>query len=249
MRRRMSMVGYPMAAVAVVSLGIGLGAGLGQPGGGGNPARAAVAHCGRSCISMYSRRLGPGLTMNTAIPANTGLGGKVGSKLNLSEAADELPDGDFTLSFTSQVLQFCGTDDGDYFAPVSHVCQHDANFPIVEAEWTPYGNSTGLCVGVAVANRAGQKVTLRPCGVSDHTLWIADVAHGTGGDCHGARHYCPWMNASDSSFRSPQVLTMDGATHGPADQLRLTPMNTLTAGHRTRAWNNQLFAIAANKNG
>ncbi len=246
MRRRMSMVGYPMAAVAVVSLGLGLG--LGRSASGGDPARAAIAHCGHSCISTYSRRLGPGLTMNTAIPANTGSGGKVGSKLDLSQAADELPDGAFTLSFTSQVLQFCGTDQGDYFAPDSFVCQHDANFSIFEAEWTPYGNSTGLCVGVATANRAGQNVTLRRCGVSDHTLWIADAAHGTGGDCHGAKDFCPWMNASDNSFRAPQVLTVDGSTHGPADQLRLTPMNTLTAGSLTRAWNNQLFAFVPNKN-
>lgn len=252
MRRRISMVSYTTAAAIVVAgLGAGLGLGAGVPGGGGGltaGALASVANCGPACFSLYTRRLGSGSTMNVAMAANNGTGGKVGRKLNLGSAADKLPDGDFMMSFTGQVSQFCGTDPADVFGPDSYICSHDSNFAVFEAQWSPYGNSTGLCAGVAASNVASESVTLRSCGVSAHTLWIADAAHGTGGGCQGAGHFCPWMNASDNSFRTPQVLTMDGSTSAPADQLRLAPMNLRTISNKSRAWANQLFAFAPNPN-
>src|SRR5262249_14282336 len=92
-------------------------------------------------------------------------------------------DGDFTMPFAGHVRQFCGTDKHDFFAPGSYVCQHDSSFSIFEVQWSPYGDSSDLCAGVAKANESGENVTLRTCGTSDHTLWIPDATHGTGGDC------------------------------------------------------------------
>jgi hypothetical protein len=269
MRKRYSPVTFAMiAAVAAAGLVVGLSSGLGR---GHAVARAAnpqvrhapheivrapaersgtsasggagVARCAGSCFIMYSRRTGQTATMNAVIPSDDGSGGQIGRKLNLRNAASRMPDGDFEMSFIAHVGQFCGTDVHDFFGPGSYLCQHDSNYSVFEAEWAPYGNSTSLCAGVAIPNQPGEAITLRTCGASDHTLWIANQANGSGGNCRGAENYCPWMNGSDSSFRSPYVLTLDSSTMTPGNQLRLSPENLLPAGNQGRAWNNQEFAF------
>jgi len=187
--------------------------------------------------------LSSGNVMNAVVPAGNGTGGKVGRKVNMRLAAAKLPAGDFSFSFIAKVWQFCGTDQHDFFRPASYLCTRDQNFWVFEAEWSPYGNSSGLCAGVAIANKIGEDVTLRPCGANDHTLWIANQASGSGGNCRGSADYCPWMNASDSNFRSPNVLTLDSSTKSPADQLRLYQEKLLPAGNQGRARNNQEFAF------
>jgi hypothetical protein len=261
------------AAVVIVGLGVGLGLGLGLPGRASQPSaaqagnprldsgQASRAHgtdrqpvgpgqpadagrvCGRFCFLLYTRRLGPGTTMNAVVPADNGGGAKIGRKVNMQVAADRMPDGNFTMSYIARVSQFCGTDVHDFFGPGSYLCLHESNFWVFEAQWSPYGADSGLCAGVAVADQIGEDITLRPCGVSDHTLWIADQANGTGGNCRGSASYCPWMNGSDNSFRHPQVLTLDSATTSPVDQLRLNPEQLLPPGNGGRAWNNQEFAF------
>ncbi len=181
--------------------------------------------------------------MNAVVPDGSGSVGKVGSKVNLKLAAAKLPTGDFSFSFIARVAQFCGIDQNDFFGPGSYVCTHDPNFWVFEVGWSPYGNSSGLCAGIAVANKIGENVTLRPCGRNDHTLWIANQANGSGGNCRDSVTYCPWMNAADSNFRTPNVLTLDSATKSPTDQLRLYPEHLLPVGANGRAWNNQEFAI------
>ena len=180
--------------------------------------------------------------MNVAIAANNGTGGRVGRKINLQSAADHGPDGDFTMSFAGRVSQFCGSDVHDFFSQASYVCSRDSEFWVFEAQWAPYGNSSGLCAGLASPDSLGESITLRKCGINDRTLWIANQANGTSGHCRGAANYCPWMNASDNIFRNPQVLTMDGATLKPGNQLRLAPQALLPSGNNGRAWNNQEFA-------
>jgi hypothetical protein len=271
--RRINVIGYcATAAVAVagVAVGLVLGSGSGSPEAASHHIRGTAAetsvqapgsipgpasspmqaaHCGALCVSLSSSRLGADLTLNVAMTDNNGQGGKAGRKLNVRTGADVLPDGDFSLSFDGRVSQFCGTDAHDYFAPTTYVCANDSGFAAFEVQWTPFGQSTGLCAGVAVANKAAENVTLRPCGASDHTLWIADAAHGTGHGCRSAGNNCPWMNASDSSFRKPFVLTLNGATTAPADQLRLAPMNLKATGAQVRAFTNQLFTFVPNKDG
>ncbi|HET9894077.1 MAG TPA: hypothetical protein VFQ44_04020 [Streptosporangiaceae bacterium] len=54
------------------------------------------------------------------------------------------------------------------------------------------------------------------------------------------------MNASDDNFRQPDVLTVDGSTQAPGDQLRLLSMNLLSTGADSHAWSNQEFAFFRN---
>ncbi len=247
MRMRLSVVGCLLtAAVAVVGLRVGYGPSDEAASAAGTAAKGvaggAVGGCGKHCFLLYARRPGLAFTMNVAMAANNGTGGRVGRKINLRSAADHGPDGDFTMSFIGRVSQFCGSDTHDFFSLESYVCTRDSDFWVFEAQWAPYGNSTGLCAGLAAPNLTGESITLRRCGVNDRTLWIANQANGTDGHCRGPEHYCPWMNASDNNFRNPQVLTMDGATLSPGNQLRLAPQNLLPPGNNGRAWNNQEFA-------
>jgi hypothetical protein len=250
MRVRLSVVGYVMTAAIAVA---GLGAGLGLAGGtsaavaaravpAALAAPAAAQGCGAHCFLLYARRPGQAFTMNVAIPADDGTGGRVGRKINLASAAAHGPDGDFTMSFIGPVSQFCGSDVHDFFSLGSYVCDHDSDFWMFEAQWAPFGNSSGLCAGLASPNMAGESITLRECGVNDRTLWIANQSNGTDRHCRGPANYCPWMNASDNNFRNPAVLTMDGATISPGNQLRLAPQALLPPGNNGQAWNNQEFA-------
>ena len=210
----------------------------GLPGGAGQPVPASDG-CGGVCVSLNSRKLGNRPTINTYIPDGVVQGSQAGRKINMQAGADRLPTGDFTQSLLARVSVFCGTDPHDFFAPGSYVCTHDGSFWAIEAEWSPYGNSSGLCAGVATAN-PDQTVILRPCGVSAHTLWIMDLANGIGRGCRMARGYCPWMNASDHNFRNPLVLTVDASTSAPADLLRIEP-EQMAAGGSNRAADNQQF--------
>jgi hypothetical protein len=262
MRKRLYVTYAAAAVAAAAGLGIGLSFGLGS---GQDAARAAnpqavhaphevvrgtptgadtgsahVSRCGKTCFVMYSRRFGVSATINAVIPSNDGSGGKVGRKINLQNAASRMPDGDFEMSYIAHVWQFCGTDVHDFFGPGSYICRQDSNYSVFEAEWAPDGNSTDLCAGVAIPNQAGEAITLRPCGENYRTLWIANQADGSGGNCRGAENYCPWMNGSDSSFRAPYVLTLDSSTSSPGNQLRLSQENLLPQGG---AWNNQEFAF------
>ncbi len=230
MRMRMGVIGTVVTA-AVTLAGVGAW-----------PAGAVAKGCGKDCFLLYARRPGQAFTMNVAMAANNGTGGRVGRKVNLQSAADHGPDGDFTMSFIGRVSQFCGSDGHDFFSLESYVCTRDSDFWVFEAQWAPYGNSSGLCAGLAAPDKAWEGITLRPCGVNDRTLWIANQANGIDGHCRGALHYCPWMNASDNNFRRPQVLTMNGASPAPGNQLVLAPQSLLPPGNAGRAWNNQEFA-------
>jgi len=252
MRGRMGVLGYSIAgAVVVAGLSAGLGLGLGltrapaQPVGAraAGLVRPASGACGQGCVLLYSLRLGQASTINAYIPSDDGRGGQVGRKITMRRAAARTPDGHFTLSFVARVSQFCGIDAHDFFSLGSYVCNHDSNYWVFEAQWTPYGNSSGFCAGVAIPDKSGENITLRPCGVDDRTLWIASQANGSGGNCRGPVSFCPWMNASDNNFRHPQVLTLDGASWSPNNQLRLAPEQLLPQGNNGRAWSNQEFAV------
>ena len=81
MRIRLSVAGYVLtAAVAVAGIGVGAGVSRASTGHDG----AAAGGCGRHCFLLYARRPGQAFTMNVAIAANNGTGGRVGRKINLA---------------------------------------------------------------------------------------------------------------------------------------------------------------------
>ncbi len=119
---------------------------------------------------------------------------------------------------------FCG----QIISPVSYAClNYPSTYPVFESDWSPYGNQTDLCVGVRTPVRAGEPVTLRPCGVSAATLWVGDLHHSV---VSNGRLYTPWVNAADPNVSHPLVLSVDDGTYLPENRLRVQRLNLLTGG-------------------
>jgi hypothetical protein len=247
MRKRFTKAFYAVSAAAVITASVGASAGV---------ATAATSHpkdtvaCGSSCVSLFSDQLGSSVTQNAFVNGDTGAGGRVGTPVNLHVAGNFRPNGDFTRSIDGFVFQFCGFLANDFFSPTSFICTHYPFFVVSEFNWSPFGNQSGLCTGVARAI-AGEQVTLRPCGVSANTLWIADRINSTQGtNClvptgqpvapgDPSVNFCPLINGGDTNFSQPLVLTLNTGTNKPTNQLQLS--RELLVGNIARS--NQQWAF------
>jgi hypothetical protein len=251
MRNRFGRALCGLAASAAVTTAIGM-VGAGVASAGTHHAKPnATAACSDNCLDVNSFELGHGTIMNAYIHGDTGLGGKVGQKVNLKFASDSHPNEDFTDYAVSNgtqetVADFCNAWPAPQsFNPLSYVCQNYFDDVVFEWSWSPFGNESGLCVGVAKAVD-GENVTLQDCGDSDNTLWIADAALGESAGAHiSARpagitaaecattdvsNYCPWVNGGDTNFSHPLVLTVNAGSSHPANQLKIEEENLLTGG-------------------
>jgi hypothetical protein len=243
---------YAAAAATVVASTVGLSAGMASA----STTRAQdTASCGTNCISIFSRPLGSGTTLNAYVPGDKGTGGKVGQKVNMHLAINTRPNGDWQPSLSGFVFQFCGLLANDFFSPTSFLCLNHPFFPVIELNWAPFGNQSGLCAGVAKGAVAGESVTLQSCGQTANTVWVGDPNAGTGGP-HGAClgpvpsfllpvgpndpniNFCPLINGGDTAFSQPLVLTLNTGTQAPQNQLQLERLSLLN--HTARG--DQLFA-------
>ena len=183
------------------------------------PKPNATPACGAQCIDIFSRVLGHHTILNAYVPGDTGVGGKVGQKLNLKFASNSHPNEDFTLAADGTVSQFCGTE----LAPTSVACIHYPSSEVLELNWTPFGNETDLCAGTSGTIFSGENVTLQQCGVYEGTLFIVDSDNTQ----HG---YSPLIDGASASFSHPEVVTVDPGTVHPTNQIKVETENTLTGG-------------------
>ena len=77
-----------------------------------------------------------------------------------------------------------------------------------EAEYTPYGVPTNLCVGVAATAGWKTPVSLQPCGATSKTLWILD----------GQDSNCPPFSHGHRSITPPLVKPNGGGGGGGGGQ-------------------------------
>jgi len=188
----------------------------------------ATPACGFNCFNLSSLVLGPHTIQNAYVPGDTGVGGKVGQKVNMNYASNSHPNEDFTGAFVGTLGDFCPNLGGTGLSPTSYVCIHYPNtYPVFEADWSPFGNESGLCVGAWTPVYSGENVTLQDCGSSTSTMWVGDIANGT---FHHGRHYMPWVNGASSNFSHPLTLQVDPGTTRPINQLKLASLNKLTGG-------------------
>jgi hypothetical protein len=191
---------------------------------GGTAAQAAVTPnatpaCAKQCLDIYSRVLGRHTILNAYVPGDTGIGGKAGQKINLNYAGNTHPNEDFTLAIDGTVGDYCGTE----LAATSVACIDYRDNPVVELDWTPYGNQTDLCAGTSGPLHSGENLTLRQCGVYEGTLLIPDTDNVT-------HRYLPLIDGADASFSHPEVLTVDPGTSSPVNQIKVETENKLTGG-------------------
>jgi hypothetical protein len=229
MRNRFGRALCGLAAGVAVTTAIGM-VGAGAASAATHHAKPnATEACGDNCLDVSSLLLGDDTIMNAYVHGDTGVGGKVGQKLTLKFASNSHPNEDFTdyaigNGTEETVADFCSAWPAPQsFNPLSYVCQNYFDFPVFEASWSPFGNESGLCGGVATADVNNENVTLQPCGASDNTLWIIDEANGTG-------DYFPAVNGGDTNFSHPLVLTVNAGSSHPDNQLIVERENLLDGG-------------------
>lgn len=182
----------------------------------------ATPACGFNCFNLSSLTLGTGTIQNAYIPGDTGVGGKVGQKVNMNFASNSHPNEDFTGAQVGTLGAFCGT----LLSNTSYVCiNYPSFYPVFESNWSPFGNQSGLCVGAFTPVFNGENTTLQNCGNSPSTIWIGDLANAT---THHGRVYTPWVNGASGNFSHPLTLQVDPGTTKPINQLKLANLNTLT---------------------
>jgi hypothetical protein len=212
------------AGVAITSV-IGLSA-VSAASAGVKP--NATPACGFNCFNLSSLTLGRDTIQNAYVPGDTGVGGKIGQKLNLNFASNSHPNEDFTGAQVGTLGDFCPNLGGTGLSPTSYVCiNYPANYPVFESNWSPFGNESGLCAGAFAPVFNGENVTLQSCGSSTSTIWVGDLANGT---IHHGRVYLPWVNGASSNFSHPLTLQVDPGTTKPINQLKLASLNKLTGG-------------------
>lgn len=244
MRNRFGRALCGLAAGVAVTTAIGMmGAGAASASTHNAKSNATIT-CSAYCTDVSSLVLGPNTILNAYVPGDTGTGGKVGQKVTMKFGSNSHPNEDFTDYMTDNgtqetVADFCSAWPAPQsFNPTSYVCQNYFDDDVFELSWSPFGNESGLCAGVARAVN-NENITLQPCGASDNTLWIGDMANGIGDtgvgpsivtDCTDTGVYCPWINGGDTDFSQPLVAQVNAGSSHPANQMILTRELLLTGG-------------------
>jgi hypothetical protein len=105
------------------------------------------------------------------------------------------------------------------------------NDPAFEIEYTPLGQDSGLCVGVASTAVQEEGLTLQSCGASSKTVWAVDLYdQPIESFFHG---YFPLINGSDTNFSQPYVMTYPQSgypTDLPRVQVQVDNLSGYTTG-------------------
>jgi hypothetical protein len=211
-------------ACSVLAAGVAITSMAGLPAASASARPAATPACNFNCFNLFSLVLGPRTIQNAYVPGDTGTGGKAGTEVNLNLASNTHPNEDFTGSQVGTLLNLCPNYGGTGLSPTSYACiNYPSSYPVFEANWSPFGNESGLCVGAALPLFNGENVTLQSCGNTAATLWVGDLANASGG-------YIPWVNAANTMNSHQLTLTVDPGTTGPTNQLKLENLNKLTGG-------------------
>jgi hypothetical protein len=219
--RACSVLAAGVAALSVVGLSAGNAATA-------SVRPAATPSCGFDCFNLFSLALGRHTIQNAYVPGDTGAGGKAGIEVNLNHASNTHPNEDFTGAQVGTLGNFCPNLGGSGLSATSYVCiNYPASYPVFEANWSPFGNQSGLCTGSKLPLFSGRETTLQPCGKNATTIWVGDLANSV---VRAGRIYVPWVNGASPSFSHALVLTVDPSTHNPINQLRVQALNKLTGG-------------------
>jgi hypothetical protein len=152
-------------------------------------ASAATKPCGEDCISVFSSVLGNPDQPNFVEAVLKGGAPKVGQPVGLKPAS--------RFDATLDIKPIANTVSGFYELGLASAAANTHYGPLnaVQQEYAPFGERTGLCVGLAhVAQNVG--LTLQPCS-SPTTVWIPYEALAS------EEGYFPIVNAATTDFRRP----------------------------------------------
>jgi hypothetical protein len=175
----MSIKSKVFAGAAALSVIAGLGA------VGASSAHASTPSCGPTCVTPSNG----GSVLDVYKREAT-----VGNKIIMWGQTNYDPATDFSVDYTARVWQDHLIGLASKVLTGENAWRHE-----FELQYTPNGVPTHLCVGVA--NKSGYgAVTLRPCGVTDKTLWVAVKLHN-------GQKGTVLINGAGSNFSNPYVLT------------------------------------------
>jgi hypothetical protein len=155
-------------------------------------ASAATPQCGAACISVFSSVLGTPTQPNFVEAVLDGGAASVGQPVGLKPASRFDPSLDIK-PIAHTVSEF-------YAMGLVSAAANTRYGPLdaVQQAYAPYGNETGLCVGLArVAEK--EPLTLQPC-TSPTTVWIPYQALAS------PEGYFPIVNAATTDFGRPFAM-------------------------------------------
>ena len=186
-----------LAATAVLVAGAGNADAAGNSGALAASARpghavgSATASCGTYCSNYFTEEFGRSFVLNDYRSEQS-----VGTRVLLYPPSNANKDDDWTIWPAGTVAQLASVG---LISPA--LALHFSADDAFELQYAPYGVGSGMCAGVASApGVTGERVTLRWCGRSARTIWIADATASSGG-------YGPLISGADTDFSDPQVLT------------------------------------------
>jgi hypothetical protein len=163
-------------------------------------AQAATPQCGDDCAALYTLLDGPADVV--AVAGASGTTAHVGQPVALLHASSGNQGEDWFLVDEGTVSDFFAAGLGG-----SGLNLHYGNDEVYEYNYAPRGVFTDFCLGVPGIATNGDPVSLRACGETASTLWVADTADQVQRDV-------PFINGTDTNFSNPYVLTAStvGAT-------------------------------------
>jgi hypothetical protein len=189
----------------------------------------ATPACWFDCSNVFSEQTGQGTIMSVFVPGSNGqaITAHVGTKTDLRAGNLGSTNEDFTLSQNDTLGDACPATNQtqpDLLAYNSYACiqlregNFTSSFPVIEDNWSPNGDQSGLCPGIPGAAVAGELVTLQSCGQNAGTLWVVDEnnVHVIGGVT-----YSPLVLGSDPQSSQPFVLEENTGSHAPANLLQV----------------------------
>ncbi len=155
-------------------------------------ARAATPPCGAGCISVFSSLLGTPDEPNYVEAVLDGGAARVGQPVGLKPAS--------RFDATLDIKPIAGTVSEFYERGLASAAANAHYGPLnaVQQEYAPFGERTGLCVGLARVAQ-NEPLALQPCS-SPTTVWIPYVALAS------EQGYFPIINAATTDFRRPFAM-------------------------------------------
>jgi len=153
---------------------------------------AATPQCGEGCISVFSSVLGTRTQPNFVEAVLDGGTARVGQPVGLKPASRFDPSLD--------IKPIAGTVSEFFEMGLVSAAANSEYGPLdaVQQAYAPYGNQTGLCVGLARVAQ-NEPLTLQPC-TAPTTVWIPYQALAS------EEGYFPIINAATTDFRRPFAM-------------------------------------------
>ncbi len=169
---------------------------------------AASTQCGWSCVTFAAEAYG-----DSYVAAVLARGAEQGSAATLAASGNHEQE-DFESIYVGTTTQLWQ----DGLVPIT-LAKNWPGYKAYEYEFIPGSQASGLCIGTATAAADDTEVSLQPCGVDDHTLWLPEASESVDG-------YEPMIAGTDTRSTQPYVLTAGSTGSALFTYEQVSPVKT-----------------------